>query len=251
MVASPMTTCSSRGDQEKPQGLSVARGGIEQRPKVHPDRRGLPAAQRRQLRRRRRRSPGHVGRDVAARREILLVIEERDVGRTTPEEVALEVTRDDQHAVHLPLEYRRPRGPQILDVAGQLGAAGGLRASGWRRARWRSGRDRARPRAGREPPRSRTRPRSTGSSPRGWGPAGTRGPGGRGGAGARGARPRPWPLIDALSWATAPARSSRAGAPGAAGSVARAPRRCARRSRPPRASPARSRRSPAARCSTP
>ena len=41
------------------------------------------------------------------------------MGRTAPEEVALEVTRDHQHTVHLPLEYGRPRGSQVLDVVTQ------------------------------------------------------------------------------------------------------------------------------------
>ncbi len=111
-------------DQQDAQRLRVARRGVEQRPQVHPDRRRLPAAQRREERGRRRCSAGNVGRHVATGREVLLVEEEAEVRRAAPEEIALEVTRDHQHTVHLPLEHGRPRGSQILHVARQPAAAG-------------------------------------------------------------------------------------------------------------------------------
>ena len=166
-----MTIWSSAADQQEAQGLSVARGGIEQRPEVHPDRRGLPAAQRRQLRGPRRCSPGHVGRHVAACREVLLVVQEREVGGATPEEVALEVPWDHQHTVHLLARVSptaRPPGPRRDRPAARCGSPG---ASVPRRGTSRSGRDRAPPPAGREPPRPRTRPPATGSVAAGMGPS--------------------------------------------------------------------------------
>ena len=48
------------------------------------------------------------------------------MGRAAPEEVALEVTRDDHHAVRLPLQYRRPRRTQVFDVTGHWRPAGGF-----------------------------------------------------------------------------------------------------------------------------